>query len=204
MNGLLILAILIGGAGFSAAYAHTTVSVGQYDIEVGWGIEPPVVGFKNDIVFGISVPGEVEGAKTGVQSAFQNLEATVKFGGLSKELDINADTRAGHYHSPIIPTKTGSMTVNVAGEINGVPVDVDIPIEDVETTAVLDFPPRSSAGDGDIASLKAAMSALQRDLESGTATGQDAGPAYDFAVFGMSLGAAGVVLAVVAMLKKRK
>ena len=29
------------------------------------------------------------------------------------------------------------------------------------------------------------------------------GPAYDFAVFGLSLGAAGVILAIIAMLKRK-
>ena len=31
------------------SFAHTTVEVGEYKIEVGWGIEPPVVGIRNDI-----------------------------------------------------------------------------------------------------------------------------------------------------------
>ena len=61
-------------------------------------------------------------------------------GGVTKVLDINSDPRPGNYFSKIIPTKTGSLVIELKGEINGVPVDVEIPIEDVETTAVLDFP----------------------------------------------------------------
>ena len=196
-----LLVLLLGGVGISAVYAHTTVSVGPYDIEVGWGTEPPVVGIRNTIVLAVTEPGEVEGLKSGVSDAFRNLEATVKSGGLSKQLDINADVRAGHYSSPIIPTKTGSMEVNVRGTINGTPVDVDIPVEDVEATAILDFPPRSSAGGEDIAGMKAAISSLQRDVASGAIA--PAGPAYDIAVFGMSLGAAGAILAVIAMIKRK-
>lgn len=202
---LLSLVLLVAGAS-QAAHAHTTVSVGPYDIEVGWGTEPPVVGLRNTIVFEISEPGESEGVKSGVNNAFANLAATIKSGGLSKTLDINADVRAGHYHSPILPTKAGSMEVNVLGEINGVPVNVDVPIEDVETTAILDFPPRQSTGSGDVAALKAAVSSLQQEvnrLPSGSEEGA-VGPAYDLAVFGMSIGAAGVVLAVIAMIKRIK
>ncbi len=193
---------------FSAAYAHTTVEVGPYAIEVGWAIEPPVVGIRNDFVFEIT-ESPSEGVKAGVKNAFKNLDATVKFGGVTKKLDINADPQAGHFHSPVIPTKTGSMSVLVQGEINGVEVDVDIPIEDVESTAVLDFPPTTgSSSDQDVASLKNALSALQRDvnnLKSGegvevVATG---GQAYDFAIFGLSLGAAGVILAIIAMIKRK-
>jgi len=201
--------ILLGGSLFSSVYAHTTVEVEQYSIEVGWGIEPPVVGIRNDLVFGIS-ESPSEGVKSGVKNAFKNLQATVKFGGVTKELDINADPRAGHYYSPVIPTKTGSMSVLVQGEINGVSVDVDIPIEDVESTAVLDFPPTSGASSNpDVASLKNAMSVLQKDVSNiksklgGVDVVIDDGQAYDIAIFGLSLGAAGVILAIIAMIKRK-
>lgn len=190
MNYLIavVSALILGGGLFSTAFAHTTVEVGPYSIEVGWGIEPPVVGIRNDFVFEIS-ESPSEGVKAGVKNAFKNLEATVKFGGVTKKLDINSDPKAGHYHSPVIPTKTGSMSMLVQGKINDVDVDVEIPIEDVESTAVLDFPPTTgSSSDQDVASLKNAMSALQKDvsnLKSGegidvVATG---GQAYDFAIF---------------------
>lgn len=210
MNYLIavVSALILGGGLFSTAFAHTTVEVGPYSIEVGWGIEPPVVGIRNDFVFEIS-ESPPEGVKAGVKNAFKNLEATVKFGGVTKKLDINSDPKAGHYHSPVIPTKTGSMSMLVQGKINDVDVDVEIPIEDVESTAVLDFPPTTgSSSDQDVASLKNAMSALQKDvsnLKSGegidvVATG---GQAYDFAIFGLSLGAAGVILAIIAMIKRK-
>ena len=203
--------ILLGGSLFSSVYAHTTVEVEQYSIEVGWGTEPPVVGIRNDLVFEIS-ESPSEGVKSGVKNSFKNLQATVKFGGVTKELDINADPRAGHYYSPVIPTKTGSMSVLVQGDINGVAVDVDIPIEDVESTAVLDFPPSSTGSSNqDVASLKNAMSALQKDVSNlksklgGVDAGTDlnVGSAYDFAIFGLSLGAAGVILAIIAMIKRK-
>ena len=207
-----IIAVLVVISGsFSLAYAHTTVQVEQYSIEVGWGIEPPVVGFRNTFVFEIA-ESPSEGVKTGVKNAFKNLEATVKFGGASKKLDINADPQAGHFHSPVIPTKTGSMSVLIQGEINGVPVDVDIPIEDVESTAVLDFPPTSGGSSNqDVAALKNAMSTIQKDVSEIKASIGDVspgsnlnvGPAYDFAVLGLSMGAAGVILAIIAMLKRK-
>ena len=54
-----------------AAAAHTTVSVDQYDIEVGWGIEPPIVGLRNDLIH-ISEPGDA-GVSSGVKNAFRNM-----------------------------------------------------------------------------------------------------------------------------------
>ncbi|MFB5597454.1 MAG: hypothetical protein ACE5RJ_00330 [Nitrosopumilaceae archaeon] len=199
--------LILGGGIFSTAYAHTTVEVEPYFIEVGWGIEPPVVGIRNDFVFEIS-ESPSEGVKAGVKNAFKNLEAAVKFGGVTKKLDINADPKAGHYYSPVIPTKTGSMSVLFQGEIEGIAVDVDIPIEDVESTAVLDFPPRTTSGPESNAPLKAAISQLQKEvseLKTGgsSISSADVGPAYDFAIFGLSLGAAGVILAIIAMIKRK-
>ena len=71
---LSILVILIfGGIGITTAHAHTTVHVEQYEIEVGWDIEPPVVGFRNAIVYEIS-ESPSEGVKNGVINAFKNLD----------------------------------------------------------------------------------------------------------------------------------
>jgi hypothetical protein len=207
-----LFGILLVSMGIIPVYGHTTVEVPPYEIEVGWGTEPPVVGFRNDFVFEISEPSEAEGVKTGVISAFKNLEATAKFGGIIKKLDINSDPRPGHYFSPVIPTKTGSISIEIKGEINGILIDVDIPVEDVESTAVLDFPPTSgSSSDQDIAAMKNAISSMQKDVTNlkskvgGVDSSEDfaVGPAYNFAVFGLSLGAAGVILAIIAMIKRK-
>ena len=97
--------------------------------------------------------------------------------------------------------------MDLKGEINGINVDVQIPIEDVESTAILDFPPvDSQSSSSDVAALKNAISSLQKEIssiKSGSSEIPDSGTSYDFAVFGMSLGAAGVVLAIISMTKKQ-
>ena len=204
-----LVALLVTTGITSQAFAHTTVHVEQYEIEVGWGIEPPIVGYRNDFVFEISEPGESQGVKIGVKNAFKNLEATAKFGGVTKILDIGSDPKPGHYFSHVIPTKTGSISILLEGEINGVPVNIDVPVEDVETTAVLDFPPTSGSNQGqDVSALKNAISQLQRDVSeiktgSGIEVKSDSGAAYDFAVLGLSIGAAAIILAVIALVKRK-
>jgi hypothetical protein len=187
--------------------AHTSVNVDNIKIDVGWGIEPPVVGIRNDFVFKIVELGEIEGTYRGITNAFKNLEATAMYGGAIKKLDINSDPRPGYYFSSVIPTKTGTILIDLKGEISGIKVDVQIPIEDVESTAILDFPPLSGqSSDSDVISLKNAISSLQRDvssIKSGSGSDNSDSTIYDFVVFGMSLGAAGVVLAVISMTKKR-
>ncbi len=205
-----ITGLVVLGFGFSFAYAHTTIQVDPYEIEVGWQDEPPVVGILNAITIDIREPGNVEGVSTGVTNGFKKLEASVVSGGASKVLDINTDPRPGHYYAKIIPTKTGSLQVELKGEINGIEIDAIIPIEDVESTSVLDFPPTSSSSSGqEVTALKNAVTSLQKDISSIKAqgstasTGSDGGATYNFAVFGISLGAAGVILAIIAMVRKK-
>ena len=189
------------------SFAHTTVEVGPYEIDAGWGIEPPVVGIRNDLVFKITEAGETEGTRKGVTSVFKNTDATVMYGGAFKKIDINSDPRPGYYFSSIIPTKTGSYLVEFKGEIRGVSIDVKIPVEDVEPTAVLDFPPSSSGGDTDIAALKNAISSLQQDISKLKSTNlkdpSDGGDAYDFAIFGLSIAAAAIILAIISLVKRK-
>ena len=193
----------------SQAFAHTTVEVEKYQIELGWGTEPPVVGFRNDFVFEISEPGDNPGLKVGVKNAFKNLEATAKFGGVTKVIDIGSDPRPGHYLSHVIPTQTGTYSVLLKGDINGVNVDVEIPVEDVESTAVLDFPPTGgSSSDQDVAVLKSAVSSLQQEISSiksgdGIEVSSDGGASYDYAILGLSIAAAAIILAVIALVKRK-
>ncbi|MBI3253435.1 MAG: hypothetical protein HYZ56_01735 [Nitrosopumilales archaeon] len=205
------MALLLFGSVFSVAFGHKTVNVEQYEIEVGWQIEPPIVGFRNAITFEISEV-ESENVKAGVTNAFKNLEATAKFGGITKTLDINSDPRPGHYFSHIIPTRTGTIGIDLKGEITGIPIDISVEIEDVENTAVLDFPPSTSSSSQDVSALKNAMSSLQQDvsdikskigdIDTGSAN-FNAESAYNFGIFGLALGAAGVILAIVAMIKRK-
>ena len=208
-----IAGLIVLGFSFSFAYAHTTIEVGPYEIEVGWQDEPPVVGIFNAITIDVREPGDVEGVSMGITNAFKNMQATVVSGGASKVLDINTDPRPGHYYAKIIPTKTGSLEIKLQGKINGIEVNDVIPIEDVESTSVLDFPTTSSSSSGqEVTALKNAVTSIQKDVSliksqvGGIDTSSenfDAETAYNFGVFGVSLGAAGVILAIIAMVKRK-
>ncbi len=221
----------MAGAMTVPAFAHTTITVDQYAIEVGWGVEPPIVGLRNTVVTSVMELGEREGISTGVTHVFRGVDAKIFSGGESKLLAFNSDPKPGHYYSPIIPTQTGTYLVEIKGDIRGTPVDVRIPIEDVEHTAILDFPPvmgGGSSGDGssgvdagsidsaEVAALKKAVISLQQDIskiESGRINipspsdgsgdgGGDNYTAYNLAILGLSISAAAVVLGVVALVRK--
>jgi len=200
------IALLISVGMLTPSFAHTTVEVEQYKIEVGWSIEPPVVGIRNDIVVKITESGDSEGTYRGITSAFKNLDGTVMYGGASKSIDFSGDPKPGYYFSSIIPTKTGTYLMDLQGEIRDVTINVQIPIEDVESTSVLDFPPRSSEGSTDVSALKNAISSIQQDvskLKSGETSTSNGGTAYDFAIFGLSIAAAAIILAIVALIKRK-
>jgi hypothetical protein len=202
--GFIVLLISVGM--LTPSFAHTTVEVEQYKIEVGWSIEPPVVGIRNDIVVKITESGDSEGTYRGITSAFKNLESTVMYGGASKTIDFSGDPKPGYYFSSIIPTKTGSYLMDLQGEIRDVIINIQIPIEDVESTSVLDFPPTTSEGSTDVSALKNAISSLQQDvskLKSGETSTSNGGAAYDFAIFGLSIAAAAIILAIIALIKRK-
>ena len=198
---------LLFSVGFvSQSFAHTTVEVEPYKIEVGWGLEPPVVSIRNDFVFKITEPSDTPNSYTGVTNAFKNVEVTAMFGGISKKIDIHSDPKLGYYFSPVIPTKTGTYVMDLKGEINGIPIDVQIPVEDVESTVVLDFPQTSgSSSDQDVISLKNAISSLQREISSmkDGSENVNGGATYDFAIFGISIATAAIILAIVALIKRK-
>ena len=190
------------------SFAHTTVEVEKYKIEVGWGIEPPIVGIRNDFVFKITESGETEGSYKGVTNAFKNVDAVAMYGGATKQIDISSDPRPGYYFSSVIPTKTGSYIMDLKGEIDGTVIEISIPIEDVESASILNFPPSTSEGAGDITSLKNVISSLQQDvskLKSGDTAipSNDSGTSYDFAILGLSIGSAAIILAIIALIKRK-
>ena len=206
---VLILSLLLV-SGFSSASAHESVTVESLVIEVGWQDEPSLVGFMNAITFEINE--NTPDGQSGVKNAFKNLVATVKSGGLEKTLDIDSDPQAGHYHSKIIPTRTGSLVVALKGDINGIPINSEVTVEDVEDKSLLAFPDTTGSSDQDVVALKNAVSGLQTevtllkskisgmDTTSGTFSAETA---YNFGIFGLSLGATGVILAIVAMIKRK-
>lgn len=192
------------GVGAPAALAHTTVTVEPYEIEAGWGLEPPVVGVRNTFVFHVTEPGENPGVKTGILSAFREMAAVAQYGGITKSLEVHSDTRPGYYFANVIPTRTGSFSVLISGMLNETPIDVVIPIEDVESTTLLDFPPRQSSSNQDVESLKAAVTYMQSEItqiQSGQ-TERTGGAAYDMAVVGVSLGSAAIILGIIGIVRR--
>lgn len=200
---ILFAIMMVVISGVSPAFAHKTVFVEQYEIEIGWRDEPPLMSQQNAIIFAITTE-EGEGVSSGVTNAFKDLTATVKSGNVQKQLDVLSDAKAGHYYSKIIPTQTGSLVVELKGTINGIEVNEQVQIEDVENINIIAFPPTDASGLPDLAKIKNTLGQLQQDVaQLGQGGPDNFGQSYDYAVFAMGLGAAGVILAVISLIKRK-
>jgi len=196
------------GFGTTSVYGHTTVDVEKYKIEIGWETEPPIVGIRNDLTLKFTEPGETEGTRKGVTSVFKNLDATIVYGGLTKEIDINSDPRPGYYYSPIIPTKTGTYSVDLKGEIGKSQVNVRIPVEDIESAAVLDFPLSASSSNNDIKVIQNSVKSLQEEIskiktnaDSSMENESDERAGFGFAVIAIALSVSAIIIGIISRLK---
>lgn len=204
MKALIVLALsTILLAGVYPAFAHTNITVDKYNIEIGWKDEPPLIGQQNAITFEFTVD-EGNGVSSGVANAFKDLTATVKSGSISKQLDILSGERTGQYYAKIIPTQAGTLTVDLSGTLNGVQVNKQVEVEDVANINVIAFPPTDASGSADLAKIKNALGQLQQDVSQLGQGGQSSsGKSYDYAVFAMGLGVAGVILGVISLVKRK-
>ena len=67
------------------ASAHTTVTNGPYNVEIGWLNEPPIVGQMNAIIMNLTTS---DGKSTPVTNSISGLTLTVSYGGQSKVLTL--------------------------------------------------------------------------------------------------------------------
>ncbi len=212
---LLSSIIIINAANY--AYAHKTLTVKDIEIEVGWLNEPPLVGELNAIVLDFkknSKPFIIEPTE---------LSVSVRYGGVSKTLEIEPLVEPGKYASPIIPTRTGSYVVVLKGSVGGNPVNAEVPVEDVEDKARIAFPDESDTTDAQriIPTLQSSLIQLQNKAERALSEAEyakktveeikssidrlnnNSEDAYSFGLMGLSVGIAGVAVGIGAMVKYR-
>ncbi|HII03261.1 MAG TPA: hypothetical protein HA350_00565, partial [Candidatus Nitrosotenuis sp.] len=149
--------------GITPVFAHESMTVDKYNIEIGWKEEPPLVGQQNSITFEFTTD-EGKGVSSGVVNAFKDLTATIKSGSVSKQLDILSGEKTGQYYAKIIPTQIGSLTIELTGTLEGVKVNKQVEIEDVANINEIAFPPTDTTGSSDIAKIKNTLGQLQQDV----------------------------------------
>ena len=181
-----LVAVVLALALPFVALAHTSLNIGSYTVEVGWVDEPALVGMKNAVFISITnkdTDKPVEGVST--------LEVTVSTGGKDRKLDVRplSEDTPGQYAADFVPTRRGTYTVKLSGKIESTDVNTSVDIEEVADANSLAFPDSQV----DAGTLQKSIDDLRGDVSS----------ARTFGVAGAALGTIGLVLAGVALGRKR-
>ena len=188
---LLARALIIGGllalAVTSIALAHTSLKIGPYTVEVGWVDEPPIVGEKNAVFISITNDNTgkpVEGVGT--------LNVTVSTGGKERQLEVRplSEDQPGQYAADFIPTRRGTYTVKLSGQIEQTDVMTSTDIEEVVPASSLQFPEPVL----DAQTISQSVSQAQSAMSTANTT----------ALIALVVGIIGVLLGGLALLRGRK
>ncbi len=188
---LLARALIVGGllalAVTSIALAHTSLKIGPYTVEVGWVDEPPIVGEKNAVF--ISITNDTTGKPVDGVGA---LNVTVSTGGKERQLELRplGENQPGQYAADFIPTRRGTYTVNLSGQIEQTDVMTNTDIEEVIPASDLQFPEPVL----DAQAISQSVSQAQSAVNTANTT----------ALIALVVGIIGVVLGSLALLRGRK
>lgn len=156
----LVLLLLVTSIGFiGSAQAHKSEVVGNYKVEVGWDIEPPIAGMNDKITIMLTHASaeektasekmdhdEVEhadeemghGHDEGISGLASTMDVTVTLNDEKTALVMTEDERIpGLYFGEFTPPAPGFPTVHLFVEIDGEPLEIDMHPEKVEDGAVI-------------------------------------------------------------------
>lgn len=153
--------IILFSVGFSMqwVYGHTEIKVGNYTLEAGWSIEPPLINNLNEIVISV-----LENDSP-VRNAMKDISISINYGGINKKLNfIPSEESAGLYLADIIPSKLGTYSLNLKGAIGTQSINNDIQIEEVEDVKKLTFP--ISEGSTSLENIGKQITPIMKDLAS--------------------------------------
>ena len=171
------LALLLALGPARVAWAHQTVTVGDYTVEYGWVNEPAVAGQPNAVVINVGP----ESANADVSG----LEVQVVFGPEAKFLTLQplGENTPGQFIAPLTPMRPGTSTIHLGGSIGKTAFDTDVKTEEVQTADVVQFP----------------VAAAGQPSDAGTSV---MGVVGLLGVAGFFLGALGTVLGLIALARR--
>lgn len=217
---MLLLMVSLPPLAPKSASAHISKVFGNYAVEVGWANEPAFAGIMNNVQV-IVKKGNVDNG-TAITNALANIQISVKYGMVSKQLDFVPSDVAGLYSSPLIPTRVGSYNVVMKGAIEGQNIDTEIPLDDVGSPDTINFPQTSSSGDisSNLSQIGTIINQLTSDIEVAKSSANLAAQSvtnvaksfqqvkdttdrlYMISMAGIGVGVAGIVIAVYAITRK--
>ena len=182
---LLLVAVAVPGT--ALAHERRTIGNGQYDVVVGWSVEPAYVGMKNTATIRIMNAGTT----TPVTGADKSLKLTIRQGAATQAFPLSpVFGQDGLYQADIVPTRVGDYQWIFTGSIGDTSINETFDTADgkfnaVEAATAVQFPVQ--IGDP-VLNAQAAQSA-QADAQS----------ARTLAIASIGVGVIGLIAALVAL-----
>jgi len=142
-----LITIIVLFLNFKIAFAHETITVGEYEIVYGWVNEPPIAGQLNGVEIFVNHTGG-EGQRV-EEHIVHTLVVELSYGGESKTLTLDPvfDT-AGAFDATVLPTIPGIYSLKFSGMLEDTPVNEEVELEEVQAADAVQFPSASTAQDG--------------------------------------------------------
>lgn len=144
LSAACLIAFLALVLNFQSAFAHESITVGDYEIVYGWLNEPPIAGqmngveiFVNNTSSGAAQPAE--------EHIIHSLVVELSYGGETKILTLEPvfDT-PGAFDATIIPTIPGLYSLKFSGSLGETAVDTEVELEEVRAPDAVQFPSAAS------------------------------------------------------------
>ena len=141
-----LIALIVLLLNYQTVLAHVDVTVGNYELEIGWVNEPPVAGQQNAVLVIVS---DASGGDPQPVEDVSSLTVTISYGGQSKNLTLEplGEDTPGQFMAPLLPTIPGQYTVTLGGRLGDTPVDLDVEPEEVAPADTIQFPNVESASE---------------------------------------------------------
>lgn len=137
LAGLVTLIALL--LSFQVVLAHESITVGDYELEIGWVSEPVIAGQQNAILVIVS---DTSGGEAQPVEDVSSLRVTISYGGQSKELTLQplGEDTPGQFMAPILVTVPGQYTISLGGQLGDSDVSAEVEPEEVDSADTLQFP----------------------------------------------------------------
>lgn len=183
-----------------SAAAHEHRTVGPFETTVGWLEEPAFAGFRNAVQFILERPSGEEADAEAAPVEGAELQVTVIFGGPDGEATRGpvelrpAFGTPGEYRAFLIPTRPGTYTFHITGEVGDSEIDEvytsgEDTFNDIQRPSDVHFPEEDPSA-GELAQ------ALNTSEERAIALDDDLDDARTLATAGLAVGGLGVLIAI--------
>jgi hypothetical protein len=186
-----VVALALGGV----ASAHEQRTVGAIALRVGWQNEPAYTGTVNAVLVEVTRGGSpVTDAKLNAVVGFGDKESTTKTSSLALE---GTDETPGTYTAPLVPTRPGTYTFHISGNVGDSKIDTsftsgETTFDDVTDPTAAQFPAKDPTS-----------GQLAQRIENVDSAAAKAASDAKRATIALAVGALGVLIGLVALLRRR-